>query len=67
MKTLKFNQNKLAFELKRLGLNYAKFGKLLSCSRQRVRYFATQDVDLRLSTVARIAEALNLDPKDLLT
>jgi len=66
MRKLKLNKKKLRAEMDRQKLTYQNLGDLLHSSRQAVGHYYRYPGNLTLKTVSKIADALNIDPKDLL-
>ena len=66
MKILKLNTQRLRAEMQRQGLTYQALGGLLKIERQAVGNYFYRPRNLTLRTINRLANALDMDPKDLL-
>ena len=64
---MKINVEKIEKERKRQGLTAMELAGKVGITRQAYSVFLRRNGSTKLSTLARIAEALDFDPKDLLT
>jgi len=65
MKSLKVNTKKIGSEIKRLGVSQAEFATRCGISRQLL-HFIISTKRSSFNTIAQIADAMGVDPKDLL-
>jgi len=64
---MKIDNEKIEKERKRQGLTATELAKKVGITRQAYSTFVRRRRSTKLSTLAKIAEALDVDPKDLLT
>ena len=64
---MKLNKKKILNEIERLGWSLGRLAKECHVSRQAVQYWMTENNrSPRLGTIQKIADALAIDPKDLI-
>ena len=63
---MKINIEKIEKERKRQGLTATELAKKVGITRQAYSIFVRRSRSTKLSTLAKIAEVLDFDPKDLL-
>jgi len=64
---MKINVEKIEKERKRQGLTATELARKIGVTRQAYSIFLRRSGSTKLSTLSRIAKALDFDPKDLLT
>ena len=64
--TMQLNLQKINRELERLGWNKVEYARRLKISKQLLHYYLSPNIR-GIKTAEKLAEPLNLDPKDLLT
>jgi len=64
MKNIQINREKIRAELERLGWSFSEYARKMGISRQLAHYYMTRAKGL--TVVARLAEPLHIDPRDLL-
>jgi len=64
---MKINVEKIEKERKRQGLTATELAEKIGVTRQAYFKFVHRGGSTKLSTLTRIAEAIDFDPKDLLT
>jgi len=62
---MRLNTSKIAYEMKRLGMNQSALARALNCTRQYASLVMKGDVKT-LKSIEKIAKVFNIDPRDLI-
>lgn len=64
--SMQLNIEKLKAELKRTGMSHSALAKKMKISRQAVGFYVKGEVGKSFKAIVKLADALKMDPKDLI-